>query len=173
MAKDRTRCVCSAYAVEIKDENGEVKRAALECDSDTASKFAPGHDARLKSLLVKAGAVGADVVKTIDDDTVRLTALDAASEFGFADAVARGIELLAAKIVARAERDAAKAEARQAKRVAPGPAKAKVGRKVYDGVVSEDGLTFEYTVAVGSGDDVTEETRATQKFRVVADAVDV
>lgn len=165
--KAKRKCLCSAYAIVTTDGDGVIERGTLGCDAETSAKFAPGHDARLKSMLIKAGAVGATVIKSTDEGDIEMTAVEAAKEYGFADTVAAGVERHAAKLAVKAEKAAARVEAKQAQRVAPGPAKAKVGRKTYEGTVLDDGLTFEYSVAVGAGDDATEETRSTTKFKIV------
>lgn len=162
MAKTATPCVCRAYAVETPEG-----LTGIDCDRETVSNFAPGHDAKLKSLLIKAGANGYSVIKTTEEGEQKLTAQDAANEFAFGEHVAKGITKQVERAQAKADRAAAAAAKRDAKKVAPGPARAKVGRKEFDGEVLEDGLTFRYDVTTGEGDEATTETKETTRFRVV------
>lgn len=166
MAKTPTPCKCSLYAIETKGADG-VEHEVIGCDVETSANFAPGHDAKLKSHLIKAGAAGSDIVKKTDEGEVTLSAMDAANEFGFASTVEKGIAKAQERAEAKAKREQAKADRLAAKKVEPGPTKAKVGRKVHEGVVLADGLTFQYEVTSGSGDEATTEVKETVRFRVV------
>lgn len=169
MAKTPTPCLCGSYAVEVKTDEG-IERQVTGCEVETSARFAPGHDAKLKSLLIGAGAKGHSVVKTTDEDgEVTLSAMEAANEFGFASTVEKGIEKAAQREQAKAERERKKAEKLEAKKVAPGPTRAKVNRKVHEGEVLEDGLTFRYEVTTGEGDEAVTEVKETDRFKVVAD----
>ncbi|MGW3009206.1 hypothetical protein ACWC9R_10245 [Streptomyces sp. NPDC001219] len=60
---------------------------ATGCAVTTQSKFAPGHDAKLKSLLIQAG-IGAHQVRRIARDTVvAKDALRVAADLGWEDLV--------------------------------------------------------------------------------------
>jgi len=188
-----TRCECSRYSVLVNvRENGTdgdlVWDAELttKCTATTKRVFAPGHDAKLKSALIKWGAEGHDVTR--DDDGVN-TVADAATlaaKFPFGHMVAAGISRAEAKAAARAEREAAKndpakkaakkalRQAKQAMTTALDEAKAdagvrgykrepqevtaKVGRWERTGTVEGD--TFTYTDAKGA-------TKTTTKFALI------
>lgn len=166
-AKTPTPCLCRAYAVERKNDEGETERLVTGCNTDTSAKFAPGHDAKLKSLLIGAGANGHTVIKTTDEGELELSAMDAANEYGFASTVEKGIAKAAEKVAAKAEREAKKAAKLEASKATPGPAHAKVGRKVYQGEVLADGLTFQYEVTTGKGDEAVTEVKTANRFKVV------
>lgn len=164
--KTMTPCKCRQYAVETLEG-----LTGIDCDRETVSNFAPGHDAKLKSLLINAGANGHAIVKTTEEGEQNMSAQDAANEFAFGAHVEKGITKQAERAQAKANREAERLAKRDAKKVAPGPARAKVGRKEHDGEVLADGLTFQYDVTTGEGDEATTETKTSQRFRVVpADA---
>lgn len=162
MAKTATPCLCRSYAVETPEG-----LTGIDCDRETVSNFAPGHDAKLKSLLIGAGAEGYRVVKTTDEGEQVMTAQEAANEFAFGAHVEKGIAKQVERAQAKANREAERAAKREARKVPPGPARAKVGRKEFDGEVLEDGLTFRYDVTTGEGDEATTEAKETTRFRVV------
>lgn len=168
MAKTMGPCLCSTYAVRVVLDDGAEERQITGCEVQTTSKFGPGHDAKLKSLLIKAGVDGNSVIKTAEGAEHVLSALDAASEFGFAAIVSKGIDKARERAEARERREADKLAKAEARRATPGPAQAKVGRKIVDGVVLDDGQTFEYTVTTGAGDEATTEVKTTTRFKVVA-----
>lgn len=98
-----TACACAAYAVRI--DGGETK--SNECTAQTGSKFAPGHDAKLKSLLIFAGTCDHEVVKTLTEGgTETMTAVEAAQEHGFGSQVATGIQKANERHAAKAAREA-------------------------------------------------------------------
>lgn len=82
-------CICNTFTRETAD--GEVVEQ-LGCVSDTRHTFAPGHDARLKGLLIRAGVAGQEVAWLSADGT--RTGSDAqavANRYGFGAQVAAGI----------------------------------------------------------------------------------
>jgi hypothetical protein len=106
-------------------------------------RFAQGHDAVLKSLFIRAGIAGADVVRT-DGRTFGPTS--AAEQYGFGHQVSAGIAKGCAKAGAVAARQLKAAAARQAKAADAPAARAlevKVGRWSYPVVGELDGrLTY-------------------------------
>jgi hypothetical protein len=72
--------------------------------------FAPGHDAKLKSLLIQAGIAGMEVKQGV----ITTDAATAARQFGFAPMVADGITRGLAKLAAKAEKAAAPKAPRKA-----------------------------------------------------------
>lgn len=88
-AKETVQCTCSRYQVETPE--GVV---GTDCTSVTRKKFAPGHDAKLKSLLVQAGANGHSVRVTEEDGSVSVMGHSAAAKLhGMVEHVEKGIEL--------------------------------------------------------------------------------
>lgn len=109
-------CACSLY--EVRTDEGTV---STECTAQTVRSFVPGHDAKLKSMLIKAAIEGHDVVRleTADAPEATLTARQAAEDFNFASHIDKGVATHEKREAARAERkqaaDAKRAET-QAKR---------------------------------------------------------
>jgi len=84
-------CRCAAFLAGSGEETG--------CVSDTKRVFAPGHDAKLKGLLIRAGVAGELVT---DAETGRtLPALEVAELFGFGDLVADGIRKAADRVTGK------------------------------------------------------------------------
>lgn len=108
------------------------------CEADTLNTFAPGHDAKLKGFLIRAGRAGHQVRLLGTEDEI--SPLAAASRYGFASLVADGIK-----------RQPKKAK----KTAAPEKVTAKVGRWEYRGLV--EGAEFVYTDRKGA-------ERRTEKF---------
>lgn len=147
----KTPCRCAAFS---------VAGVGTGCTGTlTFKNFAPGHDAKLKGLLIKAG--DAKVTGPNGDQT----ALEVAAGFGFAHLVAAGHELAKTKAAAKAARPAKVAKAKgktsevtewlEAKVTAPVAKKAKdknlltakVGRDFFEGVI--EGVEFVYTDKAG------------------------
>lgn len=100
--KDATPCECRAYSVKV-----DGKFRTTECDAETPSTFAAGHDAKLKSLLIFAGVSDLAVTKKIaSNGVVSMTALEAAAEHGFGEQVSGAMAKDAAIKAARARREA-------------------------------------------------------------------
>jgi hypothetical protein len=136
-------CACSFYEVEIGDDAETMEYQSTGCDGQTRSTFCQGHDARLKSLLIKAGIAGHAVRYEENGMTVVTDALTAAAPYGFASKVASGIERGRAKVARETRHEAATA--------APEPTvvRIKVGRWVYEAVLADDG-SASYTTAGGA-----------------------
>ncbi|MFF5156514.1 hypothetical protein ACFY3N_09725 [Streptomyces sp. NPDC000348] len=108
---------------------------------ETKRQLAPGHDAKLKLFLIKAGAAGELVTRVAEDG--HRTSGEAASltaKFPFGYTVKAGIT--------RARNKAARVEQRKTKKAAPKQVTAKVGRWKRTGIV--EGNTFTYTDAKGA-----------------------
>lgn len=144
-----TPCECSRYSVlsNVREaENGDLtwdQELTTGCAATTRRTFAPGHDAKLKSALIRWGAEGHEI--RYDDGGMSTTADAAtlAAKFPFGHMVAAGIKRAEDKAAAKAERDAARA----ARKVAPKKPKvvtAKVGRATFEGRM--DGEHFVYEV---------------------------
>jgi hypothetical protein len=148
-----TDCECGNWEIgrthDAPAEGGEpeVTIETTGCDSQTRRVFAPGHDAKLKSLLIKAGVYGMEVRTGRDSGLLQtMDAATAASRFEFANMVEKGIEAGKAKLAARDERDAKRKE-RAAKAKAP----RQVGAKVREEVPVQD---LDSLVAGATGDEV-------------------
>lgn len=128
-------CACGNVTFVVDGED----IAPTRCRRSTTRTFAPGHDARLKGNLIRAAIAGHDV-RLASGELVSPQHI--ANGFGFGWQVARGLELGLARIAAKV-----------AKKTAPKPAapqvvKAKVGRWIYEGIVS--GEFFNYTDKKGA-----------------------
>ncbi|MFF0402047.1 hypothetical protein [[Kitasatospora] papulosa] len=171
-------CTCSQFATDDGRTTG--------CAAETKRLFAPGHDAKLKSFLIRMGAEGVEVIRTLDGLASSADASTHAAKFPFGHMVAAGITRAEGKAAAKAEREAAKndpakkaakkalQQAKQAMTAALDEAKidagergyklqadevkAKVGRWLRVGTVEGD--TFTYTDAKGA-------TKTTTKFQLV------
>lgn len=132
-------CACSGF--KAIDAAGRVV-STTGCTATTRRTFAPGHDARMKGFLIRAGREG-NLVRTPEGGSDQLPA-KVADRFGFAHMVRDGIARKAAKRVAK----------KQAAKVT-----AKVGRWFYEGFVTEGGRLFSYTDAKGN-------SKTAEKFTV-------
>lgn len=172
-------CRCSIYTAvtaEITDEHGEmvdIEEIGTGCTATTKNEFAQGHDAKLKSFLIKAGIRGLEVAKVEGGLRMSSDAANMAREYGFADMVVEGIRKGVAKALAAQDRANRKHEAQAAKAApkAKAPAEpvvevvdtardviAKVGRWTYKG--TEDQGTFTYQSKLGG-------RKTTDKYEVV------
>ena len=184
-------CECQRY--EIETWTGEVPDGAdpgdyamytsTGCGQDTTRTFAPGHDAKLKSLLIQAGADGDTVRRDEGGVYVSTSAMGVAGHYGFEHQVAAGIKRAQAKAEAKANKQMAKAQAKAAKATAPKTPKAanraaraaaakplvagttiKVGRWTYkDAIVNPADNSAEYTSANGET-----KTAEAGKYQIVA-----
>lgn len=111
-----TPCACQFYTG--KDSKGEA--LSTGCSEETVRTFRPGHDAKLKSLIMRTAVAGNLVVKEVDGSPTEMDPLHAAEEYGFRDLVEKSVESAKAK----ADAAAAKAEERAAKRAKIEEAKA-------------------------------------------------
>jgi hypothetical protein len=116
--------------------NGQIK-TAQRASVRSSRRFAQGHDAVLKSLFIRAGIAGADVIRA-DGRTFGPTS--AAEQYGFGYQVSAGIAKGRAKADAIAARQLNAADARQAKAQPTQPElEVKVGRWWYRAVGELDG----------------------------------
>lgn len=150
-AKSAIPCHCGNYT---DAETG----ARLVCVRETAREFAPGHDAKLKGFLIRAGAAGHAVKVLGRPGTV--TAQEAADWYGFGHLVAQGIKRAQDREFAKLLRETTK----QAKKTheTPRVVSCKVGRWFYDGVVTdspEHGPQFTFTRKDGTQQTTTKFTR--------------
>lgn len=120
-------CACSLFVAVAAD--GTTTRTG--CTATTRRTFAPGHDARLKGFLIRAGRLG-HLIRTPEGGADQVS-VRVAERFGFAQMVRDGIARTPAK------------KARKAAPVAPATVTAKVGRWVYEGRVTAGGGIFSYT----------------------------
>lgn len=127
--KVATACACSEFSTLIDGVTIDTGCTAL-----TVNKFGPGHDAKLKSLLIKAGVAGAEVTKTgLDGSFEGMSAVEAAELHGFGTQVDKSVTAKRDKIAEvagrKAEREAKRAlrteeaEAKKAEREAAATAR--------------------------------------------------
>ncbi|AGK80457.1 hypothetical protein ACH4KO_00500 [Streptomyces anulatus] len=171
-------CTCSQFATEDGRTTG--------CAAETKRLFAPGHDAKLKSFLIRMGAEGVEIIRTTDGIASSADASTHAAKFAFGHMVAAGITRAEGKAAAKAQREAAKndpakkaakkalRQAKQAMTAALDEAKADAGARGYKREPQEvtakvgrwertgtvEGDTFTYTDAKGA-------TKTTTKFQLV------
>ncbi|MEV6531024.1 hypothetical protein AB0M86_15710 [Streptomyces sp. NPDC051639] len=129
-----TACTCSQFATADGSTTG--------CKAETKRQFAPGHDAKLKSFLIKAGAEGTEVIRTVDGIASPADASTHAAKFAFGHMVAAGITRAEVKAAEKAERAAARA-ARKAAPKTPKKITAKVGRATFTGHMDGDHFVYE------------------------------
>jgi hypothetical protein len=127
-------CTCSQFATEDGRTTG--------CTAETKRQFAPGHDAKLKSFLIKAGAEATEVIRTVDGIASSADASTHAAKFAFGHMVAAGITRAEGLAAAKAERAAARA-ARKAAPKTPKKVTAKVGRATFTGRMDGDHFVYE------------------------------
>lgn len=106
-------CLCSQYEIVLRewtDASGQphVETEGTGCTATTTRDFAPGSDAKLKSLLISAGVRGLEVRYNAGGVVHSGSAETMASRFAFAYMVRKGIEAGRAKAEARNNRAAAK-----------------------------------------------------------------
>jgi hypothetical protein len=97
-------CECGKWIATSGEDDTQI--LATACGATTRKTFAPGHDARLKGLLIDAGACGY-MVKRIDEP-VAIDPVRAAGRFGFGHMVDTGITNRIAKTNAKIDRDNAR-----------------------------------------------------------------
>lgn len=130
-------CACSTV-IAIAEDGTEIRTG---CHATTKRTFAPGHDARLKGFLIRAGAE--NMMVRFEDSGINLTALGLAASFGFSHMVEDGIRAAKDRAFAKALRETKKAK--PAPKAEPVKVAAKVGRWVYEGTISANGEIFSYT----------------------------
>jgi len=120
----RKACTCS-LVVAFAEDGTEITTG---CTATTKRTFAPGHDARLKGFLIRAGRE--NMLVRVGED-VNTSAQAVADQFGFGYMVREGI--------------ARPKATRKAKAPAPKVVTAKVGRWEYEGTLRANGTEFVYT----------------------------
>lgn len=116
-----TPCACQFYTGKnVKDEV-----LSTGCDEKTPRTFRPGHDAKLKSLLIDVAVAGNQVTKATDDEDVEMDPLHAAEEYGFRNLVEKSVTAKRAKREAAEAKANERAEAKKAKEREKAEAKAK------------------------------------------------
>lgn len=80
-------CVCGRF--EVVDQSGKVVET-IECRKTTRGTFAPGHDAKLKGLLIRAGRAG-HRVREVGDDRKQWP-MTVARRYGFGHQVRRALD---------------------------------------------------------------------------------
>lgn len=125
--KTSARCECSRFSVLVNVHDTAEGGLAWDseygthCISATNNTFAPGHDAKLKSFLIKAGANSHEVTKDEGGVNRISDAMTFATEYGFAYMVSQGIAAAKDKLMKQAEAAARKherAEEREARKLA-------------------------------------------------------
>lgn len=150
-------CECSKWTAYTAEFDPETKPDAVMetgCSGTTKSRFNQGHDARLKSFLIMAGANGLEVGYQDGGLLETTDAMTAANRYGFGHQVSSGI----ANAQAKAARKAARAAAPKASRKAPKFSSVKVGRWQYPVVsakVTGDQAEVTYTAKSGETKTVT------------------
>jgi hypothetical protein len=113
-------CECSKWEIghtQDSDESGtgqpEWFGIGTGCNATTRRDFAPGHDAKLKSLLIQAGVDGHSEIRKDNGGVAHIfgDAVQAASQYGFAHMVQKGIEIGIAKKAAKKDKPARKTPA--------------------------------------------------------------
>lgn len=127
-AKTPSRCECSRFSVLVNvhenDTDGDLTwddEYSTGCFASTNNTFAPGHDAKLKSFLIRAGSMSHEVTKDEGGMNRNADAMAFANEFGFGYMVSNGIAAAKDKLVRQAEAAARKherAEEREARKLA-------------------------------------------------------
>lgn len=149
-------CTCGKFIF----ADGNDNRTQLPCGGETKRTFAPGHDARLKGALIKAGVAGHTVIW----EGQRFEPTQVADKFGFGHMVRAGIELALGKEAEKAEKKAAKLAAKEqpataevaapaaepeVAEVKPVKVRFKIGRNEFEGELQLDAKTIVYTNGKG------------------------
>lgn len=120
-----TPCACQFYS----GTDAKGQELSTGCDEETVRTFRPGHDAKLKSLLIKVASAGNSVTKRVGDGTEEMDPLHAAEEFGFRGLVEKSVNAANEKQAARDAKAKEREEAKAAKERAKAEAKAERERK--------------------------------------------
>lgn len=116
-----TACACQFYTG--TDKGGS--ELSTGCEGKTVRTFLPGHDAKLKSLILKTAIAGKSVSKKTDTGTEQMEPLHAAEDFGFRSLIEKSLSTHNAK---QEVRDA-KAQERASKKAATEAKKAEAKAK--------------------------------------------
>lgn len=108
--KIATPCACASFFIKSNDDGS---LSGTDCTAVTVNTFGPGHDAKLKSLLIKAGVAGSTVVRVEGDVHTDMSAVEAADEHGFAAQVQKSVEAKRSRAEEVAARKASLAEKRE------------------------------------------------------------
>lgn len=117
-AKTPTLCACGTWVAIVTTETDENEQPdynivySTNCDETTVKTFRPGHDAKLKSLLIQAGAQSLELT---DRGGLFTDALGVARRYGFLAQVEAGIKRAGYKADAKAQREVGKAARREAR----------------------------------------------------------
>ncbi|MER5680363.1 hypothetical protein ABT248_30115 [Streptomyces sp. NPDC000971] len=89
-------CECSSYSllvlVHVNADGDKIwQQTTTGCAATTKRLFAPGHDAKLKSFLIKAGAGGHQLRRTTQDTVVDRGAARVAVDLGWGEVVREAI----------------------------------------------------------------------------------
>ena len=150
---ERVACTCSIIVAVTEDG----KTLTTNCQASTKRTFAPGHDARLKGFLIRAGIEGHTIRVGADESR---TAQQVADQFGFGYMVAEGIRNGAERAFKKTLREVTKAAKKTHE--TPREVTAKVGRWTYEGVITDsptEGPQFTYTSKKGVQTTTTKFTR--------------
>ncbi|MGP2442767.1 hypothetical protein [Streptomyces sp. JW3] len=141
-------CECAAYdalPADLTEEqvaSGDCEVFSTGCTASTERQFAPGHDAKLKSALIRWGALGLDIRRNEGGVATSASADKHAKCYAFARMVAAGVKRAQDKAAEKAH----KAEERAARKAAPSKSKkvtAKVGRATFEGRMDGDHFVYE------------------------------
>jgi hypothetical protein len=179
--KPKTQSPCQCFSTPSGNTTDEGEPIYRSCGLTTTGRFAPGHDAKLKSVLMNLAVAGQEYHRHdggmlvsgdpaamardlawshfVDKAIERNAANNERRATRAAEQAAAKAEREAAKTKRAAEKEAARAEVKAAQeRIAASkgqgtPARAKIGRQVYDvEIVSEDvnQLTVRYQTRSGN-----------------------
>lgn len=119
-ANEATACACSRFDAldpeQLTDanlESGDYDVWTTGCTQTTRNTFAPGHDAKLKSFLIKHSVEGHEVRELVGGTAVSRDAVGHANQFGFAHMVDAGIKRWAFRLGEQTAKKAAKAAAKR------------------------------------------------------------
>jgi len=116
-AETLNKCACSefeiGFTVDLEDGTPDWRGTGTGCTETTRRTFSAGGDAKLKSLLIKAGIAGMEVRQLTNGVIHSGDAQTMARQFGFAPMVADGIARGLAKAAAKAEKANAPKAARK------------------------------------------------------------
>jgi len=163
-------CACQFYSIERgdvpegADPNEYLTYEDTGCTATTTRVFAPGHDAKLKSLLIKAGVEEASVRCEQGGVASIATADVFAARFDFGHMVLAGIARAGQRLGEKLDRQAARKESRAAARAAKVTKRERSKKNsvvkghealeaFHDGALAQarkdEGLTSEVTIKVG------------------------
>ncbi|MGW4345593.1 hypothetical protein ACWEL8_11030 [Streptomyces sp. NPDC004690] len=144
---EATPCECSMYdalPADLTEEqvaSGDFEILTTGCTATTKRQFAPGHDAKLKSALIRWGALGLEIRRNEGGVATSASPTKHAARYAFAHMVTAGVKRAEAKAAEKAERAAARATKKSGP--APEVIKAKVGRVTYQGHMDGDHFVYE------------------------------